>query len=398
MWCPILCLQLMIFVDYMGPILPVIGHAPWNGVHLADFVMPFFLFVAGVSLALVYKKVPNQMDASWKAMVRALKLFLLGVFLQGGYLHGTSSLTYGVDIERIRWLGILQRISIGYIIAALCEIWLSHSSNGTGIGFFKIYYWQFVAISLSAIHLGLSYCLYVPDWQFSVSSTTSSLPSLKNCTSYSVRECFSEVFISYEILNDLVSCGTRGDLGPACNSAGMIDRYVLGINHLYMKPGYRNLKECNIASSGRSPETLPSWCLAPFDPEGILSSLTASVTCIIGLQYGHVLAQLQEHKERLYHWTLYSVSFLISGSILPFIGIPLNKSLYTVSYMLFTSASSGIIFCGFYLLVDVYGCRQWTVPLEWLGKHALLIFIILTSNIAIILIQGFYWAKPENNI
>ena len=31
-------------------------------------------------------------------------------------------------------------------------------------------------------------------------------------------------------------------MGPACNSAGMIDRYVLGIHHLYTKPVYRNLK------------------------------------------------------------------------------------------------------------------------------------------------------------
>lgn len=47
--------QLMMVVDYGGSIIPVIAHSPWNGLHLADFVMPFFLFIAGVSLALVYK-------------------------------------------------------------------------------------------------------------------------------------------------------------------------------------------------------------------------------------------------------------------------------------------------------------------------------------------------------
>lgn len=45
----------MILVDYAGSIFPFIAHSPWNGVRLADFVMPFFLFIAGVSLALVYK-------------------------------------------------------------------------------------------------------------------------------------------------------------------------------------------------------------------------------------------------------------------------------------------------------------------------------------------------------
>ncbi|KAF5185058.1 heparan-alpha-glucosaminide N-acetyltransferase-like, partial [Thalictrum thalictroides] len=73
---------LMIFVDYAGAILPSISHSPWNGVRLADFVMPFFLFIVGVSLALVYKNVQNKMKATFKAVIRATQLFLLGIFLQ----------------------------------------------------------------------------------------------------------------------------------------------------------------------------------------------------------------------------------------------------------------------------------------------------------------------------
>ena len=53
----IICFQLMMLVDYGGSILPIIAHSPWNSVHLANFVMPFFLFIAGVSLALGYKVV-----------------------------------------------------------------------------------------------------------------------------------------------------------------------------------------------------------------------------------------------------------------------------------------------------------------------------------------------------
>jgi len=41
-------------------------------------------------------------------MVRAIKLFILGVILQGGYIHGRHKLTYGVDLDQIRWLGVLQ--------------------------------------------------------------------------------------------------------------------------------------------------------------------------------------------------------------------------------------------------------------------------------------------------
>ncbi|PON32495.1 hypothetical protein PanWU01x14_360780 [Parasponia andersonii] len=373
-----LCVFLMMLVDYGGSVLPIIAHSPWNGVHLADFVMPLFLFIAGVSLALVYKKVPDRFEATWRAVFRALKLFFLGVILQGGYFHGVTSMTYGVDIERIRWLGILQRISIGYIVAALCEIWLSHQTWRV-MGFFKSYYPHWcLAISLSAIYAGLLYGLYVPDWQFKVSPAAALLPS--NCSSLY-----------------MVKCSVRGDLGPACNSAGMIDRYVLGIDHLYAKPVYRNLKECNVFN-GQVPESSPSWCHAPFDPEGILSSLTAAVTCIIGLQYGHILAHLQDHKRRLENWSLFSVSLFALGLFLAFMGIPVNKSLYTISYMIITSASAGITFCILYLLVDVYGFRRLTFVLEWMGIHSLSIFVLVSSNLAIIAVQGFYLHNSKNNI
>lgn len=45
----------MILVDDAGGEWPTIGHAPWNGCNLADFVMPFFLFIVGMSIALAFK-------------------------------------------------------------------------------------------------------------------------------------------------------------------------------------------------------------------------------------------------------------------------------------------------------------------------------------------------------
>ncbi|XP_011045910.1 PREDICTED: heparan-alpha-glucosaminide N-acetyltransferase-like isoform X3 [Populus euphratica] len=342
--------------------------------------MPFFLFIAGVSLALVYKKVPNRIEATWKAVIKAIKLFLLGVVIQGGYFHGINSLTYGVDMKRIRWLGILQKISVGYIVAALCEIWLSCRTRRE-VSFLKSYYWHWcVAFSLSAIYLGLLYGLYVPDWQFEMSKATSSVFPTNHSYIY------------------MVKCSLRGNLGPACNSAGMIDRYILGIDHLYKKPVYRNLKECNMSTDGHVPDNSASWCHAPFDPEGVLSSLTAAVTCIIGLQYGHLLAHLQDHKGRMEKWTLFSFSLLVVGLLLAVIGDPVNKSLYTFSYMLITSASAGITYSALYLLVDVYEYRCLTFVLEWMGKHSLSIFVLVSSNLAVITIQGFCWAAPENNM
>nr|GMD70947.1 heparan-alpha-glucosaminide N-acetyltransferase-like [Ipomoea batatas] len=115
---------LMILVDDAGKAFPSINHSPWFGVTLADFVMPFFLFVVGVSVSLVFKKVPSKPAATKKVLLRTVKLFILGVILQGGYFHGRGDLSYGVDIEKIRWMGVLQRISIGYLFSSILEIWL----------------------------------------------------------------------------------------------------------------------------------------------------------------------------------------------------------------------------------------------------------------------------------
>jgi len=52
-----LLLQLMIIVDDAGAFIPAMNHSPWDGVTVADFVMPFFLFIVGVALALAYKVV-----------------------------------------------------------------------------------------------------------------------------------------------------------------------------------------------------------------------------------------------------------------------------------------------------------------------------------------------------
>ncbi|XP_020519458.1 heparan-alpha-glucosaminide N-acetyltransferase isoform X2 [Amborella trichopoda] len=90
---------LMIFVDYAGSIIPFVAHAPWDGLRLADFVMPFFLLIAGISIGLVYKRVSHKIIATRKATWRALKLFFLGIIIQGGYFHGINHFTFGVDIH-----------------------------------------------------------------------------------------------------------------------------------------------------------------------------------------------------------------------------------------------------------------------------------------------------------
>ncbi|XP_050276002.1 uncharacterized protein LOC126718021 isoform X2 [Quercus robur] len=375
-----LTVALMILVDNAGGVLPAINHSPWNGVTLADFVMPFFLFIVGVSLALTYKKLSCSTVATRKAIVRTLKLLLLGLFFQGGFLHGINNLTYGVDIEQIRWLGILQRIAIAYLLTALCEIWLKGVDNvNSGSSLLRKYRFQwFFALMLTTLYLFLLYGLYVPDWEYQIPIKSSS----------SAPKMFS------------VKCGVRGDTGPACNAVGMIDRKILGINHLYRRPVYARTEQCSINSPdyGPLPSDAPSWCQAPFDPEGLLSSVMAIVTCLVGLHYGHIIVHFKDHKDRIFHWMITTSCLILLGLSLDLCGMHLNKVLYSFSYMCFTAGVAGILFAAIYLMVDVCGYRRLTLVMEWMGMHALMIYIIAACNIVPVVLQGFYWGRPQNNI
>eukprot|EP01047_Picozoa_sp_COSAG01_P054767 COSAG01_NODE_6024_length_3895_cov_4.417808_1_plen_173_part_00 len=58
--------MLMVFVDNTGGYWQAwIDHSPWDVVHLADFVMPLFLFMVGVSMAFAMKKYSGALRARW---------------------------------------------------------------------------------------------------------------------------------------------------------------------------------------------------------------------------------------------------------------------------------------------------------------------------------------------
>ncbi|XP_062182992.1 uncharacterized protein LOC133887091 [Phragmites australis] len=371
---------LMIVVDDVGGLVPAISHSPWDGVTIADFVFPFFLFIVGVSLAFAYKRMPNKSLATNKAVIRAAKLFLLGLLLQGGFFHGIHDLTYGVDIRKIRLMGVLQRIAVAYLAVALCEIWLRGGAGDVGSGGYSLirrYRHQlFVGLVLTVTYTALLYGMYVPDWEYEVTSPNSNLKHF------------------------LVKCGVRGDTGPGCNAVGMVDRRVLGIQHLYIHPVYLKTTQCSINSprNGLLLSDAPTWCEAPFDPEGLLSSLMAIVTCLIGLQIGHVIVHFMEHDERIVQWLIPSLSLLVLGFSLDLFGLHMNKSLYSLSYTCVTTGAAGLFFAGIYLLVDVYGYKRSAFPMEWVGKHALMFFVLVACNIFPIFVQGFYWRESHSNL
>ncbi|GJN16841.1 hypothetical protein PR202_gb03865 [Eleusine coracana subsp. coracana] len=347
-----LTVALMILVDGAGGEWPVIGHAPWNGCNLADFVMPFFLFIVGMAIPLSLKRIPDRGRAVRRIVIRTLKLLFWGILLQGGYSHAPDELSYGVDMKHIRWGGILQRIALAYLVVAILEIVTKdvkvQDQSSSGFSIFRLYFSQWiVACCILVVYLSLVYGIYVPDWEFRVRNVDS--PN------------FGKVL-------------TVGDFSWS-------------------------MQDCTDASphEGSFKKDAPVWCVAPFEPEGILSSFSAVLSTIIGVHYGHVLVHMQSHRDRLKQWITMGLALLVLGLVLHFShAIPLNKQLYTFSYVCVTAGAAGIVFSVFYFLV--YWVRKHVFVRVW---HSARVGILLYYLFAQILLwalvsgvlhrAGLYW-------
>ncbi|XVF31383.1 hypothetical protein REPUB_Repub16aG0141400 [Reevesia pubescens] len=379
-----LTVALMILVDDAGEEWPVIGHAPWHGCNLADFVMPFFLFSVGMAIPLALKRIPSRGKAVKKVVFRTLKLLFWGLLLQGGFSHAPDKLTYGVDMKMIRFCGILQRIAFAYLVVALAEIFLKDTQAkdiaAGHFSVFRLYCWHWlVGACMLIMYLALLYGTYVPDWQFTVHNKDSAE--------------YGKVFT--------VACNVRGKLDPPCNAVGYIDREVLGINHMYQRPAWRRSKACTENSPYEGPfkNGAPSWCHAPFEPEGILSSISAILSTIIGVHFGHVLVHMKGHSERLKQWVMMGFALLILGIILHFThAIPLNKQLYTFSYICVTSGAAALVFSAIYIMVDIWDLKYVFLAFKWIGMNAMLVYVMAAEGIFAGFINGWYYEDAHNTL
>lgn len=88
-------------------------HRDWEGVAFYDLIFPLFVFIVGASLVFSLSKIVAQEGraaACQRVLIRGVILYLLGLILYGGIAEG---------VERLRLMGVLQRIAICYTCAGL---------------------------------------------------------------------------------------------------------------------------------------------------------------------------------------------------------------------------------------------------------------------------------------
>lgn len=151
----------------------------------------------------------------------------------------------------------------------------------------------------------------------------------------------------------------RGNLSPAGNLGAFIDQMVLGADHL--------------------------WRGGPYDPEGLFSTLPATVTVIMGYMTGQWLKYQPRNISTVISLVVFGLSALIIGSLWG-VWFPINKALWTSSFVVVTTGWALLLLAVCYGLIEVKNWHQWGKPFQIMGVNPLFIFVA-SGFVARILIQ-----------
>ncbi|XP_073910673.1 heparan-alpha-glucosaminide N-acetyltransferase isoform X3 [Castor canadensis] len=344
MWCFFvtwIALILMVFVNYGGGKYWYFKHSSWNGLTVADLVFPWFVFIMGTSIFLSMTSILQQGCSKFKLLGkiawRSFLLICIGVVIVNpNYCLGPLSW------DKVRIPGVLQRLGVTYFVVAALELLFSNP---------------------------------VPE----NCTLERSCPSFQDITSSWPQWLFilmlESVWLVLTFLLPIPGCPTGylgpggiGDLGkyPNCTggAAGYIDRLLLGDDHLYQHPSSTVLYHTEVA----------------YDPEGILGTINSIVMAFLGVQAGKILLYYKDQTKviliRFAAWCcilgLISIALTKVSTNEGF--IPINKNLWSISYVTTLSSFAFLILLVLYPVVDVK--RLWTgAPFFYPGMNSILVYV-----------------------
>jgi predicted acyltransferase len=111
-----------------GSIYAPLKHAPWNGLTPTDLVFPFFMFIMGISTYISLRKYKFEWSGPvvWKIVKRTLVIFAIGLGIAWFSLFMRTG--DPLPFDRIRILGVMQRLALCYGITALIALCVKHKN------------------------------------------------------------------------------------------------------------------------------------------------------------------------------------------------------------------------------------------------------------------------------
>ncbi|MBF4493508.1 DUF5009 domain-containing protein [Flavobacterium sp. MR2016-29] len=340
-----------------GNVYPPLLHAEWHGCTLTDLVFPFFIFIMGVAVPLAMPEKFYDSTTFNKILVRSLRMLCLGIFFN---FFGKIQL-FGLDGIPLLVGRLVITIAVGY---ALMGNFSSKIKNILAFSILVIY--LFLAYSgLEAYHdVRLPGVLQ----RIAIVYFVVSLLYLK--TSQKTQIITGVILLlGYWAIMTLIPVPGIGaaNLEKGTNLASWLDSILLK-DHMYR-------------------ETI-TW-----DPEGILSTVPSIVNGIIGLLIGQLLQREIAKTQKVQKMIIAGVALIIAG-LLWSIVFPLNKSIWTSSYVLYTTGLATTFLAILYYVIDIADYKKGFKPLLIWGVNPMIVFF--TSQIIPQVLVMIEFENPHN--
>jgi predicted acyltransferase len=312
-------------------------HAEWAGFHFYDLIFPLFVFIVGVSMVFSLSKALEQSGreaALQRVITRGLLLLVIGVLYSGGFTSPWPDM---------RLLGVLNRIGLAYLFTGLIFCFFRTRAMAGICAGLLVGYWTLMTF------------VSFPDIQLEKAALVQRAEAAGDREAAAL---FKKPGNPSAVKND-----------PAWAKArAMFDATDARVTGKYEK-GY------NLANS-LDFQYLPGKKYDQFwDPEGLLSTLPAVATCLLGVFAGLLLKSTNFCGK----WkTIYLCSFGAGAVILGFLWglqFPVVKKIWTSSFVLVAGGYSALLLGVFHWVVDVRQWRSWCQPFVWIGANSITIYV-----------------------
>jgi len=387
-------IALMILVNIPGSwsyVYPPLEHANWNGCTPTDLVFPFFLFIVGTAMAFSFSKFNYKLstDSLLKTIERTFLIFFIGLLLNyyPFFKHDLGNNGFFMNFLIVIFRLILSLIPFFLFLWILKRYFkiLSSVIHSGEKSLYKTTYVLGLVLVFIILLFGLPYLLnLIPFYNKDVSHLRIMGVLQRIALAYGFAAIivlsFERKYIPYVIAFILLLYwwlmwyfGSDNPFSLESSVARKIDLFVFGDAHVWHGKGI------------------------PFDPEGLLSTLPSIGTPLIGYLVGRYI---KDNKDKFGKWFYYLIG---SGIILMILGkiwdiyFPINKSIWTSSYVLYTGGLAILFLSLFYWLIDVKHYKKWISFFIVFGINPLFAFVIHVLWVKILLYIT-RWNGPGDKI
>jgi predicted acyltransferase len=291
-------------------------HAEWEGFHFYDLIFPLFVFLVGVSMVYSLTRLlerGGRKEALQRVFRRSLLLFIIALIYSGGFSNSWPD---------IRLMGVLNRIALCYFFAGVL----------------------FCVVPLRGL-IALSIGLLLGYWALLAWVPFPDVRPVPGGTDVITKDAG---FTSVAQLNFSSTHMLRGSYIQGVNLTDYLDQKYL---------------------PGRKYD-------GTYDPEGLLSTMPAVVTCLLGIFAGLFLKNaIIEDRQKVVYLLCAGTGAVVLGFLWG-LEFPVIKKIWTSSYVLVAGGFSSILLGIFYWVVDVMEYRKWCQPFVWIGMNSITVYLV----------------------